>query len=204
VVIAARDDKSDSYSHAEKLHVFIEETLAEAGLNAGQLDSVAVSSGPGSYTGLRIGVSAAKGIAFAKSIPLIAVDTLKALALKFFDGKANHLFIPMIDARRMEVFCAGFDGEGNSVFGTRAEILDGESFPDAKSFERVFFMGDGAKKYAELPHGFEHIPGGVASASSMATMAEGAFARGEFADLAYFEPFYLKDFVAGKPKKKAG
>jgi tRNA threonylcarbamoyladenosine biosynthesis protein TsaB len=155
---------------------------------------------------LRIGVSAAKGIAFARSIPLIAVDTMAAMASEHIDGQDGHLFIPMIDARRMEVFCAGFDGNGQKVFDTRAEILDPLSFPESQKFTSVKYFGDGAEKCVALfrdRSGFSYLPDATANAGSMVQIAEKAFTEGHFADVAYFEPFYLKDFVAGKPKKNA-
>lgn len=203
-VSSLRNDDSHAYSHAEKIHVFIEEVLAESRIPYSALNAVAVSEGPGSYTGLRIGVSAAKGIAFAKSIPLIAVDTLAAMASGYFDGHADHLFIPMIDARRMEVFCAGFDGTGRRIFETRAEILDPMSFPETKGYAAIKYFGDGAEKGLEIfgqrPE-YTFVPGASANAMSMVQMAEQAFMQKNFSDVAYFEPFYLKDFVAGKPKK---
>jgi len=202
-LIALKEDGSDQYTHAEKLHVFIEEVLKQADTKFSKLDAVAVSEGPGSYTGLRIGVSSAKGMAYALGIPIIAVNTLKAMAVDRFDGNQKSLFIPMIDARRMEVFCAGFDGEGNAVFPTRAEVLDSDSFPEAEGFDRVAYFGDGAEKCMEVlgPKGFDYIPGVIASAKGMISQAAQKYEASDFVDTAYFEPFYLKDFVAGKKKK---
>ncbi len=202
-LISIREDDTDKYNHAEKLHVFIEQTMREAGISFDQLQAIAVSEGPGSYTGLRIGVSAAKGLAFAKNIPMIAVNTLESMAFAKKDGNKSHLYIPMIDARRMEVFCAGFDGTSAQVFPTRAEVLEAGSFPEAHDFEKVFYLGDGAEKCIPVlsprPE-FEFLEGIHASAQKMIGLAEEAFKTGRFVDLPYFEPFYLKDFVAGKKK----
>lgn len=205
VLVALREDHSEKYTHAEKLNVFIDEVLKDAGVKFADLDAVAVSKGPGSYTGLRIGVSAAKGIAYATGIPVIAVCPLRAMAAQVEEAEAESvLLIPMIDARRMEVFCAGFTGSGQPVFDTRAEILGDDSFPEAGPFERIRYFGDGAEKCEPilgLRKGFEFLHGIHASARGMATLAAAAFANKAFEDTAYFEPFYLKDFVAGKPKK---
>ncbi|MEM9052570.1 MAG: tRNA (adenosine(37)-N6)-threonylcarbamoyltransferase complex dimerization subunit type 1 TsaB [Bacteroidota bacterium] len=202
-IIALKEDGSDKYTHAEKLHFFIEEVINRASLKYSDLKAVAVSEGPGSYTGLRIGVSAAKGMAYALNIPLIAVNTLEAMADSIEDGHSNDLLIPMIDARRMEVFCAGFSAAGNQIFPTRAEVLTIESFPEAASFDRIFYFGDGAEKCKEIlaSRGFQFIEGIQASARGMVCLAAKKFANSDFVDTAYFEPFYLKDFVAGKKKK---
>lgn len=204
-LIALKEDGSDQYTHAEKLHVFIEEVLSQGGIKFSDLDAVAVSEGPGSYTGLRIGVSSAKGMAYALGIKLIAVNTLQAMANSFLSGEENSLLIPMIDARRMEVFCAGFDGKGNPVFPTRAEVLEADSFPEATAFDKVLYFGDGAEKCIEVlkPKGFEFVDGIEASAKGMVKLAAQKFGAKDFVDTAYFEPFYLKDFVAGKKKKPA-
>lgn len=202
-MIALKEDGSDRYTHAEKLHVFIEDVLNQGRLKFSDLDAVAVSEGPGSYTGLRIGVSSAKGMAYALGIPLIAVNTLQAMANSFLPTEEKSLFIPMIDARRMEVFCAGFDGIGNQVFPTRAEILEPDSFPEADVYDKVLYFGDGAEKCLEVlqPRDFTFVAGVEASAKGMVKLAAEKFQSSDFVDTAYFEPFYLKDFVAGKKKK---
>jgi tRNA threonylcarbamoyladenosine biosynthesis protein TsaB len=202
-LVAIKEDGSDSYTHAEKLHVFIQEVLESVGAHFSQLDAVAVSEGPGSYTGLRIGVSSAKGMAYALGLPLIAVKTLEAMAQEHFEKDPNGLFIPMIDARRMEVFCAGFSGKGELVFDTKAEIIDESSFLETKGFSQRFYFGDGAEKCEETlaPKGFTLIKSVQASASGMVPLAAKKYASNDFVDTAYFEPFYLKDFVAGKKKK---
>jgi len=202
-LITLKEDGSDKYTHAEKLHVFIEGVLSQGGIKFSDLDAVAVSEGPGSYTGLRIGVSSAKGMAYALGIPLIAVNTLRAMANSLLSGDEKSLLIPMIDARRMEVFCAGFDGKGKAVFPTRAEVLEPDSFPEASAFDKVLYFGDGAEKCNEVlePKGFKFVNGIQASAKGMVMLAAEKFHSSDFVDTAYFEPFYLKDFVAGKKKK---
>lgn len=204
-LIASKEDGSDKYTHAEKLHVFIEDVLTQGGIKFPDLDAVAVSEGPGSYTGLRIGVSSAKGMAYALRIPLIAVNTLRAMAHSLLSGDEKTLLIPMIDARRMEVFCTGFDGKGKLIFPTRAEILESQSFPEADGYDRVLYFGDGAEKCIEVlePKGFEFVKDVQASAKGMVKLVAEKFDLSVFVDTAYFEPFYLKDFVAGKKKKPA-
>lgn len=203
--MASREDRSAQYSHAEQLHTFIDEVVKEAHLGYRDLDAIAVSKGPGSYTGLRIGVSAAKGLAYALEAPMIAVDPLQSMAALAADRCApGSILIPMIDARRMEVFCAGFSGALEPVFDTRAEIVDEESFAAFESSAPVYYFGDGAAKCRDILDGrghFHFLPDIDASSLGMAGLAHEAFAKNDFVDTAYFEPFYLKDFVAGKPKK---
>ncbi len=198
------------HKHAENLHIFIREVMDAASYSFDDLDAIAVSIGPGSYTGLRIGVSATKGLAFAKNIPVIAVNTLEALAagfsLQVLSAKHTRekvLLLPMIDARRMEVYCAGFDGDGVVVFHTRAEILSEASFPEAAGYDKVFFFGDGASKCIDLfddRKAFQFTADIHPSAPYMISLAEHAFTKGKFQNTAYFEPFYLKDFLVGRPK----
>jgi tRNA threonylcarbamoyladenosine biosynthesis protein TsaB len=204
-ISALREDHSSAYSHAEQLHRFIEEVVSETQITYNEFDAIAVSKGPGSYTGLRIGVSAAKGMAFAKNIPIIAVDPLKALAAQVaHEADAGTLLIAMIDARRMEVFCAGFKRDLSQVFPTRAEVLTAHSFPEAAQFSKLIYFGDGAAKGEALfghPLSYRFLPNVRASVRGMAGLAEEGFLAGDFVSTAYFEPYYLKDFVAGKPKK---
>lgn len=202
-ILAIAEDNEEEYTHAEKLNVLIAEVIKLTGFEFLELKAIAISEGPGSYTGLRIGVSAAKGIAMACDIPIIAINTLKAMTYEVVDQKSDSLFIPMIDARRMEVFCAGFSGDLKPVFNTRAQILDPEAFSEGKDFSKVYFFGNGAEKARETlePLGYEYISGISASASGMASLAYEKYQNSDFVDTAYFEPFYLKDFVAGKPKK---
>ena len=201
-LINYREIAEQGYSHAEKLHVFIEEVLLEANIQFGDLKAVAVSQGPGSYTGLRIGVSASKGLCYALNIPMIALDTLSVLAhqIQIKEG----LIIPMIDARRMEVYSAVFDSEYQKIISTQAEIITEESFNAYD--ETIYFLGDSATKCKEVLKQSNHIfmeeivyP----SSKDMAKMGFEKYQENDFVDLAYFEPLYLKDFVATTPKSKS-
>jgi tRNA threonylcarbamoyladenosine biosynthesis protein TsaB len=202
-VLHLAEDKASTYSHAEKLNVLIGEVISKLPRAYNDLTAVAVSEGPGSYTGLRIGVSAAKGIAFAKNLPLIAIGSLASMAVAARDGNNKTLLLPMIDARRMEVYCQGMNGEGQIQFDTRAQVLNENSFPEAENFQKVFFFGDGAQKCREIyePLGWRFL-NLYASSEGMALLANEKFLNSDFVNVAYFEPFYLKDFVAGKPKKQ--
>jgi tRNA threonylcarbamoyladenosine biosynthesis protein TsaB len=187
--------------HAEVITVYIDELIKNACISYAAIDAVAVSSGPGSYTGLRIGVSTAKGLCFALDKPLIAVDTLAAMAKGVAHADAGLLLCPMIDARRMEVFTAMFDAQGNVKRPTAAEIIDENSFAGILSDHQVLFFGDGAEKCREaLSHSANarFLPGFVNSAEYLTVIAADKFVKGDFVDVAYFEPYYLKDFIAGK------
>ena len=197
-------------AHSEKITNFIREVMETAKIDYRQLDAVAVSKGPGSYTGLRIGVSTAKGICYAADLPLMAIDTLEAMAhgMKAKLGSQiteNDLLIPMIDARRMEVYAAIFDANLNKINDTEAMVIDENSFADLRKDHRIWLFGDGAPKLATL---FENEPnvciidGFKPSAAYMRLLAEKALKERQFVDVAYFEPFYLKDFIAGKPHVK--
>ena len=197
--ILCKEIAEEGYSHAERLHVFIEQILVETQLTFQDLSAIAVSQGPGSYTGLRIGISAAKGLCFALDIPLIAIDTLAVLAsqAKVQEG----VIIPMIDARRMEVYTAFFDGtSGEMIKETEAKILDENSFSELAD-KKVLFIGDGAKKFQDLLTAFgEGLPKAefkfdiYPSAKGLIKKSVEKFNQKEFEDTAYFEPFYLKDF----------
>jgi len=206
---ALRELHDSTYSHAEKLTVYMAEVLADAGLLTSDLDAVCVARGPGSYTGLRIGVSAAKGLCYAMDIPLLSVDALQSLAhFALYTVDPNELetvrcIRPMIDARRMEVYSACFNLEGNPIKGVEAVVVDSDSFRDELDRGPVLFIGDGAAKCKSVivhPNAFfrEDI---LPSAQGMFMMAEWRLAAKETEDVAYFEPFYFKHFVAGKPKK---
>ena len=192
--IAIRELSEQNFSHAEKLHVFIEELFAESHLKLQDLSAIAVSQGPGSYTGLRIGVSAAKGLCYALSIPLIAVDTLEILARKI--NISNGTILPMIDARRLEVYSAFFDSNYAKIRETKAEIIDENSFQEET--EILHLIGDGAMKFKEILTGekFKYYPEmQFPSATEMSLISFQKFQNKQFEDVAYFEPFYLKDFV---------
>ena len=195
--VLCREIAEQGYSHAEKLHVFIEEILNESGSSIQELKAVAVSKGPGSYTGLRIGVSTAKGLCYALGIPLISVDTLQILAKKV--TIENGLIIPMIDARRMEVYSAVFDNHHNKIMEVQAEVLTEDSYIEMT--EDVYFIGDCQEKCKTVltKDNFHFLPEIIfPSANEMSALSYEKFDKNEFEDVAYFEPFYLKDFLIGK------
>jgi len=197
VTLALKEFAGEGYAHAEKLHVFIEDVLKEAKLNYSDLNAIAVSMGPGSYTGLRIGVSAAKGLCYALNIPLIAIDTLELLARKITVN--DGVIIPMIDARRMEAYTAIFDTDYNNIRETKAEVIGDNFFDDVAG--TIHLVGDGAAKYHEiLPAGkfVYHENAVYPSAAEMAQLSFNKYKKSDTVDVAYFEPFYLKDFIAGK------
>lgn len=192
------EQDSKNYSHAEQLHVFIEEALQEAEVSKHQLDAIAVSKGPGSYTGLRIGVSSAKGLCYALGIPLISVSTLQSLAAQVSDA---DVIIPMIDARRMEVYTQTFKREFEHQNNIEAKILDKSSFYDELNHENnVCFIGNGVAKFEEISNSSDHVRfiHSNPSAKQMIPIAYKKNKQHQFEDVAYFEPFYLKDFMAGK------
>lgn len=194
-IIALKEVNSKNFSHSEQLHGFINEILNEARLSPKDLDAVSVSKGPGSYTGLRIGVSAAKGLAFALDIPLISVSTLHCLA-KQVEVKEG-LIIPMLDARRMEVYSEVFNAEFNSVREIKAEILDENCFEDELSLGKTHFIGTGVEKFEAIckhPNAVFHHEK-LPSAKEQFLIARRKFDGKIYEDVAYFEPFYLKDFV---------
>jgi tRNA threonylcarbamoyladenosine biosynthesis protein TsaB len=193
------------YAHAEKLTVFARDVIQEAGLTFSDLSAVAVSKGPGSYTGLRIGVSAAKGFAYALDIPLISVPTLQSMAFSAIKklNVEDKLLCPMIDARRMEVYTAIYDKELNIITDVAAEIIDENSFSEIFEKHSILFFGDGAAKckavFEDNPHAYfaEIEP----SAVDLAELSFKKFKEQAFEDVAYFEPYYLKEFVTTTPKK---
>ena len=204
--IAMRETEGQN-AHSEKITNFIREVMEMANIGYSQLDAVAVSKGPGSYTGLRIGVSTAKGICYAADLPLMAIDTLEAMAygMKVKLGSQisdNDLLIPMIDARRMEVYAAVFDANLHKINDTAALVIDENSFEDLQKEHRLWLFGDGApklKKVFENQPNISIIDGFKPSAAYMLPLVDKALKEKDFVDVAYFEPFYLKDFVAGKP-----
>jgi tRNA threonylcarbamoyladenosine biosynthesis protein TsaB len=201
VEIATINHFSDSYSHAERLNGLLLDLLAQNNIKLNDLDAVAVSEGPGSYTGLRIGTSTAKGLCYALEIPLIAINSLKALAAQ--KRGQGTLICPMFDARRMEVYSAIFDSDMNELEATRAVIIDEESYQHFLSNQPVCFIGPGAEKCQDaLQHSNAKFDlNANVSAKGMNAFAHAKFEQKDFVDLAYFEPFYLKDFIAGTPKK---
>lgn len=201
-------ESDEPKAHASCLAVFIDGLLKEQGISAKECSAVAVSNGPGSYTGLRVGVSTAKGISFGAGIPVISVGTLDTLAYQAItenllpDG--CRTIVPMIDARRMEVYCSAFDTDGNETGKTEAAILDTGSFTEITDKGKTLFIGDGAEKFAKLLDGSRldaYFHQCCPKASAMAIPALKKYLNAQFEDTAYFEPFYLKEFVATKSKK---
>lgn len=194
-------------SHAVQLGVFVDEALSYIDNHGIPFDAVAVSCGPGSYTGLRIGVSMAKGICYARGLKLIAVPTLELLCVPVLlyneDLPEDALLCPMVDARRMEVYAALYDRALHMVRPVGADVVDGDTYREYLDGRPVYFFGDGAEKCRmKIGHPNAHfLPDVFPLARNMGPLAEKAFALGRFEDVAYFEPFYLKEFVASKPKK---
>ena len=194
-------------SHASLLGVYVEQIMDFSRDKGVKVDAVAVSSGPGSHTGLRIGVSEAKGLCFGLKVPLISVPTLELLACttmfrNYFEE--DVLYCPMIDARRMEVYSAVYDNALNDVVPVGAYVIDEHTFPDSLDNRRIVFSGNGSTKCKDV---IKHrnaifVEGIVPLATDMLALAERAFRNGQFEDVAYFEPFYLKEFIATTPKNK--
>jgi tRNA threonylcarbamoyladenosine biosynthesis protein TsaB len=201
-LLALVELNEDNFSHAEKLHTFILEVLKKANKEMKDIDAVAISSGPGSYTGLRIGVSAAKGLCFSLDKPLISIPTLTSLANAITVEKGD-MIISVLDARRMEVYSAVFDFEQKQKREIRAQIINENSFSEYLEKGKVYLLGDGAFKCKETIHhdNAVFLEGYFPSAKEMADLSYKKYIKNNFEDVAYFEPFYLKDFVAIKPKK---
>lgn len=196
-----REDPSGP-NHGERLGTFIDEALSAVNSHHVALDAVAVSSGPGSYTGLRIGVSMAKGICYGRSLPLVAIPTLEVLCVPVLLGddeiEADALLCPMIDARRMEVYAAIYDRSLKMEREISADVVDDSTYRNLLEQRKVYFFGSGAAKSIAVisHHNAVLIEGVEPTARWIGPLAEKRLARGEVADTAYFEPFYLKDFVA--------
>ena len=200
-VIGFKEDNSSEYSHAERLHVYIDQVLKTTQISIDQLEAIAISKGPGSYTGLRIGVSAAKGLCFALNIPLISVPTLEALAHQVENPKGT--IVAMLDARRMEVYSAIYDAQHNETRPTEAEVLTSESYLELLELTAVYFIGNGVPKTKDLisHKNAQFIENKLPSAKQMCALSYDKFKTDAFEDVAYFEPFYLKDFIAIPSKK---
>lgn len=199
-------ENTEGLQHASLLTVLIEKIFNESDYAIEDLDAVAVSMGPGSYTGLRIGVSAAKGIAYAGDLPLIAISTLQAMALGVANSQEiteNTWLCPMIDARRMEVYTAFFDSNNEQKKEISADIIDETSYQDELNKRKIVFFGNGAAKCKEkIKSGNALFIDDVkCSAKDLSELSYKAYTNKDFVDVAYFEPFYLKDFVATVPRK---
>ena len=201
-VLALKELNDGNYTHSENLHVFIDEVLKLANKSIKDIEAVAISKGPGSFTGLRIGVSAAKGLCFSLDVPLISVSTLASLAIAI-NVKEGEFIIPLLDARRMEVYSAVFDHNYDQINKTRAEIIDKNSFEEFLRNGKVYFLGDGANKCKDIivHKNAIFLEGYFPSANEMAKLSFHEYKNSNTEDLAYFEPFYLKDFLITKSKK---
>ena len=198
-LLNCKESVTEEFSHSEKLLLFISDVMNESRISFSQLNAVAVSMGPGSYTGLRIGVSTAKGLCYALDIPLISVSTLQAMAYGMLSVSKADLFCPMIDARRMEVYSAFFDSDNIMVRKIQADIVDGSSY-DVELKKKVIFFGDGSDKLKGVIKHKNAIfqSDFYPSAEFIGVLSYNRFVESNFEDIAYFEPYYLKDFVAGK------
>ena len=194
----------NGFTHSENLHLFINELLIDLNISIKQLSAIAISKGPGSYTGLRIGVSAAKGLAYALNIPLISVDSLKIMAYQVSQLRTGFdFFCPMIDARRMEVYTCVYDAHLNSQIHTQALIIDSLSIKTFDSFSSICFFGDGMLKCKEAISLLQNkvcIDNIKPSSQYMCALSYEKFLKEAFEDIAYFEPFYLKDFLITSKK----
>ena len=198
--IVLKEDYNNNYSHAERLHLYIDAVLKEANIESPNLDAIAISKGPGSYTGLRIGVSAAKGLCYALDKPLISISTLEALAHQF--KIKEGVIVPMLDARRMEVYSAVFNSEYKQIRDIQAQVLKETSFNKHLQNGKVYFIGNGVEKTKTLishPNAV-FIENKLPSAKEMSMLSYNKYKKNDIEDVAYFEPYYLKEFIALKPK----
>ena len=205
-VVFNKEDHSGP-NHAVKLGVYVDEALSFIDAHGIPLEAVAVSCGPGSYTGLRIGVSMAKGICYGRDVKLISIPTLELMAVPVLIGEhpaeEDALIVPMLDARRMEVYAKVMDRALKEVRPIQADIVDADTYKEYLDRGTVYFFGNGAEKCMEvINHPNARLVKGIEPlAKNMAPLAEKRFVEGKFEDVAYFVPFYLKDFVAKMPKK---
>ncbi len=208
-----KKESLEGLNHSSVLTVFIEELLKENNIQPKMLSAVAVSKGPGSYTGLRIGVSVAKGLCYGLNIPLISVNSLEVLGIfaaqnsekyDFSKNEKQVIYCPMIDARRMEVYTALYDSDGKEIRQVSAEIIDEYFLTDLLETHKILFFGNGAKKCKDIIKHENAVFNGpeTTSAEFMQMIAEKKYSKKQFEDVAYFEPFYLKNFVATVPKNK--
>lgn len=199
--ILCQKTSTETNSHSKLLTSFIEEVFTICGQDLRkELNAVAVSKGPGSYTGLRIGVSSAKGLAYALDIPLIAIDTLQILAFRAKEKYPDCLYLPMIDARRMEVYSAMYDENLNLVKDISADIIDKDLYENYHKDKKIVVVGNGATKCKEVLNNEIYVYDNsiVLNAEYMTLLAQAKYNNGDFEDVAYFEPYYLKDFIAKK------
>lgn len=195
-LLSLKEYSGEGYIHGENLHLFIEEVMRKAAYSSNDLSAVAVSKGPGSYTGLRIGVSAAKGLCFSLDIPLISIATLKVLAAAY-KIEQSAFIAPMIDARRMEVYNAIFDSNYSQISETKAEVIDKNSFAEILEENKIYFLGDAVEKCENIithPNAI-FLEGYLPSAKEMVKLSYEKYKKNDIENVAYFEPFYLKDFI---------
>ncbi len=194
--LVADRESIEAYSHAEKLAPLMDEILTDNNVKKGELTAVAVSAGPGSYTGLRIGASTAKGLCYALNIPLITIGTLESMLEGIEQSAENHLLCPMLDARRMEVYCLLADSNGQNILAEHAKIIDDTSFSDYLTTNKIAFYGNGADKCKQVitSENAIFIDGITPSAINIGKLASIKYQVNEFADLVNFEPDYLKAF----------
>jgi tRNA threonylcarbamoyladenosine biosynthesis protein TsaB len=201
-LIQFEEKNTNEYSHAEQLTLFIESVIVKSNITLKAIDGVILSKGPGSYTGLRIGTSTAKGLCYSLDVPLVSLSTLKIMAFGMSLKNDYKFYCPMIDARRMEVFASIYDDQNNEVREIKADIVDKYTYAQFLK-DKVLFFGDGALKCKEIidtPNA-HFVDGVFPSAKDMGVLAFEKFTNNEFEDIAYFEPYYLKDFVVGIKKK---
>lgn len=207
-VVSLRESR-EVKSHASLLTVFIGELLKDAGIKVSELEAISVSKGPGSYTGLRIGVSAAKGISYASGIPLIGIETTLSMFWGITEtsihreSEDNTLFCPMLDARRMEVYCSLYDRNGNVIEPINARVIKEDSFSSVSADRKIIFFGEGSLKLKDVikRNNIEFAEDFVMSSTHLRVPSFKAIKEGKFEDVAYFEPLYLKDFITTIQKK---
>ena len=203
-LVSIREVHTEQFSHSENLHVFIEQVLKESNLQPKAIKAIAISAGPGSYTGLRIGVATAKGLCYGWDIPLIALPTLRILAEQVtYEFTDIEYIIPMIDARRMEVFTAVYSHDFSPILGERAEILTESTFDTYLNKGKTIFLGDGITKFQAIcKHKNAYFwENKFPSAKQMGRLALEKYQTQAFEDIAYFEPFYLKEVYLVKSEK---
>ena len=201
-LISYKEKNSNEYSHAERLTFFIEEVVKKSTITLKEVDAIILSKGPGSYTGLRIGTSTAKGLCYSLDIPLVSVSTLKSMALLISKKQDYKFYCPMINARRMEVFASIYDKSNNEVREIRADIVDQYTYAQFLK-EKVLFFGDGALKCKLIINSpnAHFLDGVFPSAKNIGVLGFEKFSNKDFEDVVYFEPYYLKDFVSGVQKR---
>ena len=198
-LVSHKEHVEEKFSHSEKLSLYMLEVLDLAKITFTDLSAIAISMGPGSYTGLRIGVSTAKGLCYALDIPLISISTLQAMAYGISLTKKSDVFCPMIDARRMEVYSAFYNAKNKLIRKIQADIIDEKSYQKELT-DKVLFFGDGSEKLHEtiIHDNASFVSNFHPSAKFLGPLAYNKFQETDFEDAAYFEPYYLKDFIAGK------